>query len=288
MALHSPRFANNVLLRRAAENNPPLVPGSISEAVRLVQKALIDLGFPMPISTRVFGSPDGIYGDETTAQVRAFQRKHGLNPDGIAGRNTLAKLDALLPGAAPALRPLFKVRLHLRSINIPHVSELTALQVVTDVYREYSIQVEMASGQSLLLTNEDQLRLTVIDGDCQWDQVSDDQRVLQGLGGRDGVGPTDILVYFATVLREKNGNTLQGCAGHPPDRPAAMVAATAIDQTTMAHEVGHVLLGSRFVPVHTADSDNLMCAAAICTGNPPILTPTQVATIRKSRFCKRL
>jgi hypothetical protein len=185
--------------------------------------------------------------------VVAFQRKHALKPDGIAGRHTLAKLDALLPGAVPALRPLFKVRLHLRSINMPQVPELTALEIAKDVYREYSIQAEMASGQSLLLSDPDQFQLTSVDGDCLWDQVSDDQRLLQSLGGTQGVGPNDIRVYFATVLKEQNGNLLQGCAGHPPDRAAVMIAASAVDKTTVAHEVGHVLLGSSFRPVHTAD-----------------------------------
>jgi hypothetical protein len=57
MTLTSPRFAKNVLLRRASDNNPPLARGSVSEAVRLVQQALIDLRFHMPRSTQRFGSP---------------------------------------------------------------------------------------------------------------------------------------------------------------------------------------------------------------------------------------
>lgn len=288
MTLTSPRFAKNALLQLASSNNPPLARGAISEAVRLVQQALIDLGFPMPISTQRFRSPDGIYGGETTRMVVAFQRKHGLKSDGIAGRRTLAGLDALLPQPAPALRPLFKVRLHFRSINMPQVPEFTALQIAQDVYGEYSIQVEMASGQSLLLSDPDQLQLTSIDGDCHWDQVSDDQRLLQGLGGMQSVRANDIRVYFATVIREQNGGTLQGCAGHPPDRAAVMIAAPAVDRTTVAHEVGHVLLGSAFLPVHTADSNNLMCEAAICTGHPPLLTPAQVIAIRNSRYCTAL
>jgi peptidoglycan hydrolase-like protein with peptidoglycan-binding domain len=292
MALRSPRFVDNPRLQRASENNPPLRSGETGEAVRLVQQALIDLGFPMPISIRRYGSPDGIYGNETAGRVREFQTKHGLSPDGVAGRQTLGKLDALLPNPAPPLPPLpaagkyqYKVRLHLRSINIPHVGEFTALTVAQRVYRQYSIDVEMASGMSLLLTNEEQLKLNVVDGQCKWDQVSDDQRLLQGLGGRQGVGPNDILVYFATTLRQLDGSTLQGCAGHAPNRPAVMIASTAVDKTTMAHEVGHVLLGSSFTPVHVADSNNLMCSAAICTGNPPILTDDQLRAIRSSPYC---
>ena len=70
---------------------PPAI--SPRPGVRLVQQALIDLGFPMPISVKCFGSPDGIYGNETTAKVSDFQRKNGLSADGRAGHDTLAKLD---------------------------------------------------------------------------------------------------------------------------------------------------------------------------------------------------
>ncbi len=36
--------------------------------------------------------PDGIFGDETTESVRAFQRKHGLNETGIVNFETWNKL----------------------------------------------------------------------------------------------------------------------------------------------------------------------------------------------------
>ena len=58
------------------------------------------------------------------------------------------------------------------------------------------------------------LRVNVVDGDCKWDQVSDEQRLLENSGSKQNVGPNDVTVYFATTLREVNGNTLQGCAGY--------------------------------------------------------------------------
>ena len=38
------------------------------------------------------GSIDGIYGSQTLAAVKWFQRKNGLTVDGIAGKNTLAAM----------------------------------------------------------------------------------------------------------------------------------------------------------------------------------------------------
>jgi hypothetical protein len=74
--------------------------------VRLLQQALIDLGFPMPISTKRYGSPDGIYGRETARTLGLFQRKYHLHVDGVAGLHTLHKLDELLPTAGTPLPPL--------------------------------------------------------------------------------------------------------------------------------------------------------------------------------------
>jgi len=103
MALRSVRFASNQRLQRAAENAPPLTRGEPDRtAMSLVQEALVDLGYAMPRSTHPDGSMDGIYGSETEDIIKQFQRRHGLlgasgQPDGIAGRNTLHKLDAVAP-----------------------------------------------------------------------------------------------------------------------------------------------------------------------------------------------
>ena len=67
----------------------------------MLQQALIDLGFYMPHST---GSgttlPDGIYGDETTRVVLAFQANNGLYRDGVTGPQTLKTLEDHLLRAA--------------------------------------------------------------------------------------------------------------------------------------------------------------------------------------------
>ena len=60
-----------------------------------VQKTLVNLRYPMPITTRR-GIFDGIYGKETADTVRAFQKDYGLKVDGVVGRKTIRKLDELL------------------------------------------------------------------------------------------------------------------------------------------------------------------------------------------------
>jgi len=96
------------------------------------------------------------------------------------------------------------------------------------------------------------------------------------------------LRYFATILKEKDGKPYSDVPVIVREKPACMVASTAVYKTTMAHEVGHVLLTSSFSSVHARDSNNLMCAAAICTGNPATLTPEGIAQIRSSPFLVKL
>lgn len=104
MPLKSPRFSGNARLQRAADNNPAMKLGEVGEAVALVQQALIDSGFPMPVSTHALKKPDGIYGSETVGVVKRYQAKNGLFPDGEVGRDTLTALDAAFP-APPTPTP---------------------------------------------------------------------------------------------------------------------------------------------------------------------------------------
>ncbi|MBQ8556124.1 MAG: peptidoglycan-binding protein [Clostridia bacterium] len=69
----------------SSSDDSVLRPGAKSEAVRTLQAKLRELGY-------YTGSRDGVYGDSTTAAVKAFQKKHGLYADGIAGEATLKKL----------------------------------------------------------------------------------------------------------------------------------------------------------------------------------------------------
>jgi peptidoglycan hydrolase-like protein with peptidoglycan-binding domain len=294
MALKSPRFAAHAALQNAASNAPPVRRGAAGPHVVALQQAFIDLGLGMAISTKATGKPDGLFGGETESRIWQFQARTGLTRDGVAGRETMARLDELLPALGPPPKPLppakmtHKINIHMRSIDNPTVPEFTQLKVMQDVFAQYLIDVVMVSGESVGLAPGEQLALNVVDGDCKWDQVSDEQKLLENSGSNQVVGVNDIVVYFATVLREKNGNTLQGCAGHAPTRPAVMIAASAIDKTTMAHEVCHVLLGSSFVPVHVDEDANLMCNAAVCTGNPAFLSVNQLNRVFASKLVHKL
>jgi hypothetical protein len=87
----SPRVAE------AANNKRrPIAFPETGDGVERVQLALINLDFPLPRSTRKTGSPDGIFGGETLSALKAFQRSKALKDDGMAGPDTLERMDQLL------------------------------------------------------------------------------------------------------------------------------------------------------------------------------------------------
>jgi hypothetical protein len=83
-----PRFSRSATLRDALNGRALLKRGSSGEGVRLVQRALIDLGESMPAGA------DGSFGGQTQTAVTHFQTVRGLSPDGIIGPNTITRLDA--------------------------------------------------------------------------------------------------------------------------------------------------------------------------------------------------
>ena len=112
MSLMSSHFRGDQRILLAQQNAPPLRKGLAEHAVRLLQQALIDLGYPMPISTEKYktpdgvGTPDGDYGGETRSKVWQFQKDNDLGKDGVAGKNTITKIDELLFAKRIPMKPL--------------------------------------------------------------------------------------------------------------------------------------------------------------------------------------
>jgi hypothetical protein len=276
MALSSPRFKFEPTLVKVEANHAALQKGSSGTAVHLVQMALLDLGVKMPVSTgNPNSSPDGIFGEETKQAVIKFQKDNKpLKDDGIIGPKTLLELDKRFPGFDR------RVRLHFRSIALTNVPFQRSLSNAEIVYAQYGIKIEFGSGESIGLTPEQREKFDQIDQQCNWDLEDGEFNELQKLGSR--APANDILVFYVHTFADSN--TL-GCGGHAKDRPACTVTANALAWDT-AHEVGHVLLSSSFVPVHIEDRRNLMHPISRSLATTPILTDRQVAQMRKSPLCR--
>lgn len=94
--LMSRRFREYLQLQAAAQNKPPLGPGLQGSGVAALQDLLVDLGYKLPISFSKSRKADSIFGAETERAVRAFQASAGLKADGLAGKQTLTKLDQIV------------------------------------------------------------------------------------------------------------------------------------------------------------------------------------------------
>jgi peptidoglycan hydrolase-like protein with peptidoglycan-binding domain len=116
MPLSAPRFAKSTRLQTASANSPALRRGETSRGVVDLQRALLDLDFALPITTQDdTRPPDGIFGAETESALKKFQSAQGLGPDGVAGRDTLARLDAIFLADDPFFTDPEVAQLRLRA-----------------------------------------------------------------------------------------------------------------------------------------------------------------------------
>lgn len=282
MPLTSPRFTSSDTLKKVEANLAVLQKGAVNRAVHLVQMALLDLGYKLPLSTNKANySPDGIYGEETKQAVKKFQQDSKsavltLKDDGIVGQKTIRELDRRFSAFQ------HRVKLHFRSIALTNVPFERSLSNAETVFGQYGIKAEFASGESIGLADDERELFNQIDQDCKWDLDDGEFNQLQSLGSP--APSNDVLVFHVNSFAD--GNTL-GCGGHAKNRPACTITASALAWDT-AHEVCHVLLGSSFSPVHVNDLRNLMHPTSRTLSSVPVLTTIQVAQIRNSVCCRSI
>ena len=75
-----------------AQAMPTVRRGDKGNTVKLLQEALLRLGYPLP----KYGA-DGDFGKETETAVKAFQQDNGLAADGVAGKKTWEALEKAKP-----------------------------------------------------------------------------------------------------------------------------------------------------------------------------------------------
>lgn len=141
-----------------------------------------------------------------------------------------------------------RVRLHFRSIARTGQPFHTLLEHTQAVYAPYGIKIEMASGQSVKLSDEDVGKYRRVDGQCTWRPSGTEIGELQArLGQR--FDPFAITVIY---VEELDTLDTMGCGGHHPSLPACLIVRHA-SQWDTAHEIGHVLLTRKFNPIHWPD-----------------------------------
>jgi len=94
--LQSPRFAGNLRLEAAFDNESYVQIGARGQHVAVLQQALVDAGHPLAKH-----GEDGIFGSETHGALKSYQSERGLRADGIVGQETMGDLDRLYATSPP-------------------------------------------------------------------------------------------------------------------------------------------------------------------------------------------
>ena len=167
------------------------------------------------------------------------------------------------------------------SLALPAFDYNKAITFAEKLYGSNGIYFDIRQELCLALSAAQQTKLAVIDGECKWDQNNAEQDDLFNLvKGRVGTG---ISVFIVGGINTDGANTLAGCAGHNPAKPAVVVSATGT-MYTLAHELGHVLLTSTYSPVHETITSNIMINGThkIPANSSPTFNVSQIRQITKS------
>lgn len=182
-------------------------------------------------------------------------------------------------------KPCKKIVVHIRNLAIPAFSLELATKYAEKLYNSIGIKFEIGSSISLALKKTEMATLSVVDGACKWDQNNSEQDMLYKLAGL--TRKNGIVVFIVKGIKTASG-TLNGCAGHSLDKPAIVVGANA-SKFTIAHEIGHLLLGSDHSPVHEKSKSNIMYGGGtinIPSNSFPQFNSSQIIEIFKSPYLK--
>lgn len=179
-----------------------------------------------------------------------------------------------------------RIPIHIRTLALPKFNYNKSIEFAEKLYGSIGVYFDIQSGLCMALSKANSVKLAVIDGTCKWDQNNseqDDLYKLAGLSRSDGV-----IAFIVGGIKQPSGSGLNGCAGHEPDKPAFVVSANA-SNFTLAHELGHVLLGPKYSPVHTTSMSNIMFGGGtskIPSTTSPTFDAKQTAQILKSSYLK--
>lgn len=178
-----------------------------------------------------------------------------------------------------------RLDLHVRTLALPEFNYNDAIEYAGRLYGSIGVHFRLRSESCVVMNSTQSSRLAVIDGTCRWDQNNSEQNDLWTLAGiPKGSG---IVAFIVGGINTGSG-TLNGCAGHDPRKPAFVVSRTA-SKFTLAHELGHVLLGSSFRPVHTDQMTNIMFGGGtsrIPSSSSPTFNSEQASRILASSFLR--
>jgi hypothetical protein len=273
--LSSPRFKGDVDLEACFDGEKIIRFGSRGEPVRKIQLALIDAGFPLP----TFGA-DSIFGAETKAAVKEFQKQAGLdfrNQDGEVGPITLSRLDSRFTGSsANTTEHTCESGIKTVTIDFAMMKGATGnpaqdIAFANSVFSGCCIEFRMGTQVSI----SDSLSDSLLGGDTDL--------LMEGCGAVSAedlntfltvsslFGLTNPIIAFYVGTLHEGTNRLQGvavsglCATGPRSPMQGMIAiANDVENKTFPHELAHILMNA--FADHRVTADNLQHVSRGSTG----------------------
>ena len=161
-----------------------------------------------------------------------------------------------------------------------------AIRCAQYVFGRGRIYFEVASALSVALKPDEIDRYNLVNTECNYHTPPREQSELFARAGMSELSG-GISVFFVKAILTSDG-VANGCAVHPPHRPLLLIG-TKTTPWTLAHETGHVLLGSTWLPAHTFEANNLMYAFSyrFNANDEPTLNEFQLVQMRNSPYVAR-
>jgi len=282
--LSSPRFKGDVDLEAVFDQEKVIKFGSKGAAVRKIQQALIDAGFPLP----KFGA-DSIFGNETKTAVKEFQRQSGLDfsqQDGDVGPITLSRLDSRFTGAsAKTVEQTCDSGIKTLTIDFAMMRGATGnpandIAFANNVFRNCCIEFRIGTQVNI----PDSLSNSLLGGDtdllmADCGAVSSED-LITFLTATSLFGLTSsIIAFYVDTLHEGTtrlrGTSTSGlCATGPRAPMQGMIAiSNGVETRTFSHELAHVLMNT--FSDHRVTENNLQHVSPGAKGNN--IAPVQCA-----------
>jgi hypothetical protein len=173
------------------------------------------------------------------------------------------------------------LRIHIRNVAAGPYDLDQGMRCAQRVYGPCGVRVEIASLSSVSLPAETAKEVAHIDMACAPGEIAAKQNELFAWFGVQDFA--SVTVFLVSVLNGYPVNDpLRGCAMHSAHRPAVYLSALA-HASTLAHELGHLLLASSPRAGHTDMPGNVMIDGGLrgWTDANPRFDAGQILLLRK-------